>query len=98
MAQSTAPVSQRRKASASTHQRASDRMREADGMDLNLPMIGHVRVPRADHLAFYGGLAALAALQLLEWPVALVFGVGHALAENSHSRSMRQLGDAFQDA
>ncbi|OBG99675.1 MULTISPECIES: hypothetical protein [unclassified Mycobacterium] len=78
--------------------RPSERIRDAERIDLKLPVIGHVRIPTPDHLAFYGGLAALAALQLLDWPVALVLGAGQALAENQHSRVVQQFGDALEDA
>ncbi|OBH93280.1 hypothetical protein [Mycobacterium sp. E2733] len=68
------------------------------GVRLNVPIIGQVRVPHVDHLAFYGGLAALAELQILEWPVALVLGAGQALAESQHNRVVRGFGDALSEA
>ncbi|OBG96434.1 hypothetical protein A5697_21810 [Mycobacterium sp. E3251] len=73
-------------------------MREAAFTRLNVPIIGQVRVPHPDHLAFYGGLAALAALQILEWPMALVLGAGQALAESQHNRVVRGFGDALGEA
>lgn len=78
--------------------RPSERIREAESMRLNVPMLGQVRVPRADHLAFYGGLAALAAIQILDWPMVLLLGAGQALAESQHSRVVRGFGDALSDA
>jgi hypothetical protein len=46
---------------------------------LQLPVVGRVRIPRPDQLAFYGALAALVAVELVEWPVAVAIGAGHAL-------------------
>ncbi|WP_340373770.1 hypothetical protein U5640_43870 [Streptomyces sp. SS7] len=51
-----------------------------------------------DQLAFLAGLGALAALEIVEWPVALVLAVGHQLAHNHHSRVLREFGDALEEA
>jgi len=48
-------------------------------------------------LAYFGGLAALAALDLIEWPVALVIAAGHFLASNHHNRILEELGEAMED-
>jgi hypothetical protein len=48
------------------------------------------RLPSPGRVAFYGGLAAMAALQLIEWPVAVAVGVGMALAS-------RDAGDKPRD-
>ena len=42
-----------------------------------------VTLPPTDRATFYVGLGALAALELVEWPVAMVVGVGHYLATES---------------
>lgn len=83
---------------APTRPRPPERIREAETVRLHIPIIGRVRVPHVDHLAFYGGLAALAALQILEWPMALVLGAGQALAESQHNRVVRGFGDALTEA
>jgi uncharacterized membrane protein YjdF len=38
--------------------------------------LGTVTVPPPQKLAFYAVLGVLAALEIIEWPVALVVGVG----------------------
>ena len=53
---------------------------------VNVPVVGQVEIPRPEQLAYYGGLAALAALELIDWPVALVIAAGHLLASNHHNR------------
>jgi hypothetical protein len=62
-----------------SHRDTARRVREADRFALQLPVVGRVRIPRPDQLAFYGALAALVAVELVEWPVAVAIGAGHAL-------------------
>jgi hypothetical protein len=65
---------------------------------VNLPVVGRVRIPRPEHVAYYGALGALAALEIIEWPIALAIAAGHALAENQHSRVAQEVGEALEDA
>lgn len=88
----------RESGSAATHRRPSERIRDAESLTIKLPVVGQLRLPRADHLAFYGGLVALSALQILDWPMALVLGAGQVLAEGQHSRLVQGFGDALGDA
>ncbi|MFJ8108974.1 hypothetical protein [Streptomyces sp. NPDC096132] len=57
-----------------------------------------LELPPADHLAFLAGVAVLAAVDILEWPVALVLAVGHQLARNHHSKVLREFGEAMEEA
>ena len=65
---------------------------------MDLPIVGRVRRPRPEQLAYYGALAALAAVEIIDWPIALAIGAGHALAEQHHSRVAQELGEALEDA
>lgn len=38
-------------------------------------------LPSAQQAAYYGGLAAIAAIELIEWPVALAIGAGTAMVQ-----------------
>ena len=60
--------------------------------------IGPVRVPSPDRLAFYGGIAALALFGIVEWPVALVIGIGHLLADDHHHKLLADFGEALGEA
>jgi len=40
-----------------------------------------VQLPSKGTLAYFAAVAGLAALGLLDWPVAVVIGVGHLLAQ-----------------
>ena len=52
---------------------------------MRLPLVGTVRVPPPDQLAFYGVLGGLAVLELIDWPVALAMGLGSALVARHFS-------------
>lgn len=81
-----------------SHREAVERIREGETFAVNLPIFGQVMVPRPDQLAYYGGLAALAALELIDWPVAVVIVAGHVLANNHHNRILEELGEAMEEA
>jgi hypothetical protein len=81
-----------------THRSAVERVRDTETFAVTLPVVGQVRIPRPDQLAYYGALAGLAALEIIDWPVALVIGAGHALAANHHNKVAQEIGEALQDA
>jgi xanthosine utilization system XapX-like protein len=81
-----------------THRSAVERVRNAETFAVTLPVVGQVRIPRPDQLAYYGALAGLAALEIIDWPIALVIGAGHALAASQHHKVAQELGEALQDA
>lgn len=58
----------------------------------------HLELPPPDHLAFMAGLGVLAALEIIEWPVALAITIGHKLAHSHHGRALREFGDALEEA
>jgi hypothetical protein len=62
-----------------SHRQMARNVRDADRFSLQLPVLGRIPFPRPDQLAFYGALAALVAVELVEWPVAVAIGAGHAL-------------------
>ncbi|MER6594664.1 hypothetical protein ABT214_22990 [Micromonospora purpureochromogenes] len=65
---------------------------------VQVPMMGEVAVPPPDKLAYYAGLGVLAALQVIEWPLALVVTAGHVLADQHMSGLAKGLGEALQSA
>jgi hypothetical protein len=70
-----------------SHREVTRRVRDADRFALQLPVVGRVPIPRPDQLAFYGALAGLVAIELVDWPVAVAIGVGHALVSGRPERS-----------
>ena len=83
---------------AVSHRSAVDVVRDAETFAVNLPVVGHVRIPRPDQLAYYGALAGLAALEIIDWPIALAIGAGHALAASHHNKVAQELGEALESA
>jgi hypothetical protein len=81
-----------------SHRGAVERVRDAETFAVTLPALGQVRIPRPDQLAYYGALAGLAALEIIDWPIALVIGAGHVLASNHHNKVAQELGEALEDA
>ncbi len=87
-----------KKARKATSQReAVQKIREGETFVVNVPVVGQMEIPRPEQLAYYGGLAALAALELIEWPVALVIAAGHLMASNHHNKILEELGEAIEE-
>lgn len=64
---------------------ASREVAQGEVYSVELPIIGRVPVPSPRQLAIYAALGGLAAIELIDWPVAVAMGVGSALVS-------RQLG------
>lgn len=62
-----------------SHRDVAHEVRRAGRFAVHLPIVGRVPIPRPDQVAFYGALAALVAIEMVEWPIAVAIGVGHAL-------------------
>jgi hypothetical protein len=84
--------------SRGTHKSARDRVVDAQSFAVEVPMIGRVRLPRPEQLAYFGALGVLAVAEIIDWPIALVLAAGHVLAENQHNRVAQELGEALEDA
>ena len=76
---------------------AVQKIREGETFVVNVPVVGQLEIPRPEQLAYYGGLAALAAFELIDWPVALVIAAGHMLASSHHNRILEELGEAMEE-
>ena len=77
---------------------AAERTVQRNSTHVDLPVIGVLHLPGREELAFIGGVTALAAVGILEWPVALLLGIGHTLSTNRHNRLMREFGEALAEA
>jgi hypothetical protein len=87
-----------KKARSGVSQReAVEKVREGETFVVNVPVVGQLEIPRPEQLAYYGGLAALAAFELIDWPVALVIAAGHLLAANHHNRLLEEIGEAMEE-
>ena len=66
------------------------------GPTLSLPGIGRVTLPAPDRLAFYVGLGALAAADMVDWPVALIIAAGHVIHTRSRNRVVEGLAEGVE--
>jgi hypothetical protein len=82
---------------ATSQAEAVEQIREGETFFVNLPLVGRMEIPRPEQLAYYGGLAALAAFELIDWPVAIVIAAGHILASNHHNKILEELGEAIEE-
>lgn len=64
---------------AESHHDAHELIERAKKFSVKVPLVGTVRVPPPDQLAFYGVLGVLAAVSVIDWPVALAVGAGQAI-------------------
>ena len=95
------PTASRHHAGPPAHpaRRAVDQALEQETISVDLPEpIGTVRLPSPQRLAFYGGIAALGIFGIVDWPVVLVIGIGHLLAEDHHHKLLANVGEALADA
>jgi hypothetical protein len=90
-------MAEKKTRSAVSQREAVQKVREGETFVVNVPVVGQMEIPRPEQLAYYGGLAALAAFELIEWPVALVIAAGHLLASNHHNKLLEELGEAMEE-
>lgn len=64
---------------------ASREVAEGKAYSVQLPIVGRVPVPSPRQLAIYAALGGLAAVEIIDWPVALALGVGSALVSRQIS-------------
>ncbi len=87
-----------KKSHRGTSQReAVEHIRAGETFFVNVPIFGRLEIPRPEQLAYYGGIAALAAFELIDWPVAVVIAAGHLMASNHHNRLLEELGEAMEE-
>ena len=71
---------------------------EAEHLAVTVPLLGDLQLPRPDQLAYYAGVTALVVLGIMDWPAALVLGVGHVLLTQRHNRTVHQFAEALEQA
>jgi hypothetical protein len=88
----------RRDTSTAGHPRAAaERAARHSSTQMRVPVLGTVRLPAREELAFLGGVGVLAVVGAIEWPVAAVLGAGHLLASNRRNRALREFGEALEE-
>ena len=56
-----------------------------------------LETPPVEHLAFYVGVGAMAAAEIIEWPVALALTTGHILIGLTNRPALKELGEALDE-
>jgi hypothetical protein len=57
-----------------------------------------LELPPVEHLAFYTGLAVMVGVGLVEIPIGIALGVGHALLDLTRRPGLQALGEALEEA
>lgn len=81
---------------SATH--AAEQAAERAGIRVRVPFVGGVTLPPAEQLAYLAGVGVLAALDLVDWPVAMVLALGHELAASRNHRLLHDFGEALEEA
>jgi hypothetical protein len=58
-----------------------------------MPTPKHAADPR---LAWYAGLALMAAFEVIDWPIAVIIAVGHEIAHRARARALRELAEGIE--
>ncbi len=73
-----------------------DRLRRG-GPSVSLPGSDiKVNLPGRGGLVWYAGIGAMAALEVIEWPIAVVISATHFIENHSHSRDVQELADGIE--
>ncbi len=66
---------------------------------MTLPVLhSRVHLPAPEDVAYYGAIGVLAALELVEWPVAAIIAGGHLLTSRSRNQVVEGLGQGAESA
>jgi hypothetical protein len=66
---------------------------------VRVPLLA-IRLGKPDRgsLAWYAGLGVMGALEVIDWPVAVVVGVSHALATHARNPEVREAAEGVEAA
>ncbi len=64
-----------------------------------VPLFGtRLGLPSRGSITWYVGLGAMTALEMIDWPVAVIIATSHALASHAQSPAARELGEGTETA
>jgi hypothetical protein len=55
-----------------------------------------INLPDRSGLAWYAGLGVMAAVELIEWPVAVIVAGTHFIQNHAHQRDIQELAEGIQ--
>jgi len=76
---------------------AARRVHAKESVTLPVPLLGRVELPSREQLVFLGGIGLLAVVGTLDWPVAVILGLGHTLASQHHNKALEEFGEALDE-
>jgi hypothetical protein len=62
---------------------------------VHLPVLGEKTLADAAFLAVVG---AFAAFELIDWPIAVILGLGKLMVDHTHSRILKAVGEGMEEA
>jgi len=65
---------------------------------VKVPFLGAVDLPSGPHLVWFAGVIGLAALDVVDWPIAALLVVGKALSDSERSETVRTVGKVMESA
>lgn len=80
-----------------SYRAAAQKARDHRTITINFEGLGSVHLPPTDELAFLGGVGLLAAVGVIEWPIAGVLAAGHLLARMSRNGAFKAFGEALEE-
>jgi hypothetical protein len=70
---------------------------EDQSWHLRIPGVGvTMTLEHPERAAFYAGLAALALIEVIDWPVAALICAGHSIAHRAHNRALRGIAEGLE--
>lgn len=75
---------------------ASTQVKRAEKFSVRIPVVGKVSIPPPDQIAFIGALGLLAAVELIDWPVALAVGVGQVVVARHLEEQRLKAGETVE--
>jgi hypothetical protein len=71
---------------------------ERHDLRITVTGLGKINVGPPDQLAYFAGIATLAFMEIIDWPLVIVIAAGHLMAEQHRSKTLRAFGDALEQA
>jgi hypothetical protein len=62
---------------------------------VRLPGLGRITLPDRTGLLWYAGVGAMAAAEIVEWPIAALVVGTHFIENNSHNRDIQELAEGI---
>ncbi|HYZ35748.1 MAG TPA: hypothetical protein VE673_03355 [Pseudonocardiaceae bacterium] len=78
--------------------RAAQQVSKRQDLHVTVPGLGQISLGPPDQLAYLAGIATLAALEIIEWPLACIIAAGHLLADQRRSATLHDFGEALEEA